>query len=112
MNSDLKIYHYQTRAQILGHNHHLPINNVNGSALVDMSAISWHSLPSFEAWVIRLEYLDSEDRDPIRQLQLAGILNSQGLPIIRSSGTVADSSQEDGGIINKFEQMFDTVGDF
>jgi len=103
----------KTRAQMLGHNHHLPITNVNGSAMVNMSALPWHSLPSFDAWVIRLEYLDSEDRDPIRQLQAVGILDAQGLPTIRSR-TVADSSEEeeDGGIIDKFEQMFDTVGDF
>jgi len=98
---------------MLGHNHHLPITNVNGSAMVDMSALPWHSLPSFDAWVIRLEYLDSEDRDPIQQLQSAGILDAQGLPTIIRSRTVADSSEdEDGGLLDKFEEIFETVGDF
>uniref|UniRef100_A0A914ULS4 alpha-L-fucosidase n=1 Tax=Plectus sambesii TaxID=2011161 RepID=A0A914ULS4_9BILA len=70
----------KTRAQMLGHNHFLPIKPYQGGAKIALGAIDWHTLPSFDAWVIRLEFLNSEHRDPVEAAKNEGLLTSSGHP--------------------------------
>jgi hypothetical protein len=58
----------------------LPIKPYQGGAKINLAAIDWHTLPSFDAWVIRLEFLTSEQRDPVQEAINQGILSPNGHP--------------------------------
>lgn len=71
----------QTKAQMLGHNHHIDVApHEGGGAKLDIGAMDWHTLPSFDAWVIRLEYLQTEHRNPVKELIKQGLLDESGRP--------------------------------
>jgi hypothetical protein len=67
---------------MLGHNHHVKVEPYEGGgAKVDIGALDWHSMPSFEAWVIKLEFLQTEHRNPVKELIKKGVLDTEGRPI-------------------------------
>ena len=39
----------------------LPMKKMPGATVIDLSPIPWITLPSFDAWVLRFEYLDTEN---------------------------------------------------
>jgi hypothetical protein len=65
---------------MLGMNNTLPIEPYQGGAKIDLAALRWRNLPSFDAWVIRLEFLDSEQRDPVQEAINQGKLSRDGHP--------------------------------
>uniref|UniRef100_A0A914WVT7 Putative alpha-L-fucosidase n=1 Tax=Plectus sambesii TaxID=2011161 RepID=A0A914WVT7_9BILA len=71
----------KTKAQMLGHNHHITVApHEGGGVKLDIGALDWHSLPSFDAWVIKLEYLETERRNPVKELIKQGLLDENGRP--------------------------------
>lgn len=72
---------FQSVATMLGYHTPLPLIETNGSTVIDLTGINWRDLPSYDAWVIKLEYLAEEYRDPIRQLIKSGILRPDGRPV-------------------------------
>lgn len=76
----------QTKAQMLGHNHHITVESYQGGAKLDIGAMDWHSLPSFDAWVIKLEYLQTEHRNPVKELIKQGVLDVNGRPVALNGG--------------------------
>jgi hypothetical protein len=65
---------------MLGVNQDLPVESFQGGAKINLGVIDWHTLPSFDAWVVRLQFLNSEQRDPVQEAINQGILSPNGHP--------------------------------
>ena len=49
---------------MLGHNYELGVSTVSDGIKIDLTAIPWTELRLFDAWVIKLQHLASDHRNP------------------------------------------------
>jgi len=79
------VHLFQSTARLLGSGQSLPIILPTSSAeltRIDLRSIAWNRLPNSEkAWVIELNALDTQTRNPIKELQRMGIVDHHGLPL-------------------------------
>jgi len=52
----------------MGHNHYLTVSQSGGRLAINLDEIYWTELLSKHAWVLKLEYLADDDRDPLQEL--------------------------------------------
>lgn len=63
---------------MLGHNHLLTVKSDGPKGItIALADIPWHTLPSTEAWVIKLEYLGKTDRDPVKENKILGLYEKE-----------------------------------
>jgi len=70
----------KTTATLLGVDAKITVAGSTRGTVVDLSEVKFTQLKSFDAWVVKFEYLNSESRNPVTELQKQGILDRYGMP--------------------------------
>lgn len=74
---------------MLGIKERLPVISTRKGTIVDLAHIVFKKLPSYTAWVIKLEHLATEDFDPVNDLIDKGWLTTDGFPLRYSNKTIS-----------------------